>query len=38
MAGMNTLQIIKVISKFDGGNFIELTTSLNDILHIVWPF
>ena len=38
MAGMNTLQIIKTISKFEGENFIEWTKSLNDILQITWPF
>ena len=38
MAGMNTLQIIKMVPKFDGENFIEWTRSLNDILHIAWPF
>ena len=38
MAGMNTLQIIKTIPKFDGENFIKWTRSLNDILQIVWPF
>ena len=38
MAGMNTLQIIKTIPKFDGGNFIKWPRSLSDILHIAWPF
>ena len=35
---MSTLHIIKMIPRFDGENFIELTRSLNDMLAIVWPF
>ena len=31
MPGMNTLQIIKVIPKFDGKNFVEWARSSNDI-------
>ena len=38
MAGMNTLQIIKMIPKFDGENFVEWTRSLTDILQIAWRF
>ena len=38
MAGLNTLQIIKTIPKFDGENFVELTRSLNDMLQIAWSF
>ena len=38
MAGMNTLQMIKTIPKFDGENFVELARSLSNILHITWLF
>ena len=38
MTGMDTLQIITTIPKFDGENFIEWTRLLNNILHIFWPF
>ena len=38
MAEMNTLQMVKTIPKFDGGNFVECTRSFNDIIHICWPF
>ena len=38
MAGMNTLQMIKIISKFDGENFVERTRPLNDILQKAWSF
>ena len=37
MAGMNMLQIIKSIPKFDGLTFI-VNGSFNDILQISWPF
>ena len=36
MAGMNTLQMIKTIFKFDGMSFVEWNRSLNDILQIAW--
>ena len=35
---MNTLQMIKIISKFDGENFVERTRPLNDILQKAWSF
>ena len=38
MAGMNTLQIIKMIPTFDGRNYVKWTRSFNDILQITWPF
>ena len=38
MAGMNTLQMIKMIPTFDGRNYVEWTRSFNDILQIAWPF
>ena len=38
MAEINTLQMTKIISKFDGNNFLEWTISLNDILQIAWSF
>ena len=38
MAGINTLQMIKIIPKLDGGNFVERTSSFNDILQITSPF
>ena len=34
MTGMNTLQMIKTIPKFDGKNIVEWTRSLNNILQI----
>ena len=38
MAGMNTLQMIKIIFTFDGRNYVEWTRSFNGILQITWPF
>ena len=38
MAGMNMLQMIKIMSTFDGRNYVEWTRSFNDILQITWPF
>ena len=38
MAGMNTLQMIKMIPTFDRRNYVEWTRSFNDILQIPWPF
>ena len=38
MAGMNTLQMIKVIPTIDGRNYVEWTRSFNEILQITWPF
>ena len=38
MAGMNTLQMIKIIPTFDGRNYVEWTRSFNDILQITWRF
>ena len=38
MAGMNTLQMIKIIPKFDGRTYIERTRSFNNILQITWSF
>ena len=30
--------MIKTIPKFNGGNFVEWTTSFNDILQMYWSF
>ena len=38
MAGMNTLQMIKMIPTCDGRNYIEWTRSFNDIPKLTWPF
>ena len=38
MAGMDTLQMIKMIPTFDGCNYVEWTRSFNDIPKITWPF
>ena len=38
MAGMNTLQMIKMIPTFEGRNCLEWTRSFNDILQTTWPF
>ena len=38
MAGMNMLQMIKMIPTFDGRNYVEWTKSFNGILQITWPF
>ena len=38
MAGMNTLQMIKTMPKFDGSDFVEWTRSFNDILQMTRPF
>ena len=38
MAGMNTLQMIKMIPKFDGENFVEWTRSFSYVLQISWHF
>ena len=38
MAGMNTLQMIKIIPTFDGRNYVEWTRSFNAILKITWSF
>ena len=38
MAGMNTLQMIKMNPKFDGRNYVEWIRSFNDILRIHCPF
>ena len=38
MAGMNILQMIKTIPKFDGENFVEWTRSFNGILQLSWHF
>ena len=35
---MITLQMIKMISTFDGRNYVEWTRSFNYILQITWPF
>ena len=35
MAGINTLQMIKMIPTFDGSDFVEWTRSFNDILQII---
>ena len=36
MAGMNTLQMIKMIPTFDGLNYVEWTRIFNDMLLITW--
>ena len=37
MAGMNTLQMIKMIPTFDGRtNYVKWTRSFNDMLQITW--
>ena len=38
MAGMNTLQMIKSIPKFDGKDFIEWTRLFNDMLQLSSTF
>ena len=38
MAGMNTLQMIKIIPTSDRRNYVEWTGSFNDILQVTWPF
>ena len=38
MAGMNMLQMMKMVPKFDRSNFVERTRSFNDILQMTWPF
>ena len=37
MAGMDSLRVIKTISKSDRNNFVELTKLFNDILQISSP-
>ena len=38
MAGMSTLQMIKMLPTYDGRYYVEWTRSFNDILQITWPF
>ena len=38
MAGTSTLQMMNLIPKFDGTDYVEWSRSLNDILQISWPF
>ena len=38
MAGTSTLQMMNLIPKFDGTDYMEWSRSLNDILQISWPF
>ena len=38
MTGINTPQMVKLVSKPDGQNFIELKRSFSDILQIFWLF
>ena len=38
MAGMNTLQMIKMIPTLDGRNYGEWTRFFNDILQMTWSF
>ena len=38
MAGSSTLQVINLIPKFDGTDYVEWSRSFNDILQICWPF
>ena len=38
MAGMNTLQTIKMIPKYDRNIFIEWARYFNDVLQLSWLF
>ena len=38
ITGINTLQLIKSIHKFDGVNFIERTRTSNGVLQLYWRF